>query len=176
MPPGLGDREIVVVRGGSERIADLQSLWESLHQHHAAVAPHLAELGPVRSPADSWALRRELYTEWLCETDAFVLLAEHGARAVGYALIHMRGAEETWATGSRIAELETLTVLPEYRGHGLGRALVNRAYQELRRIGVPHLSVAVIASNRDAVRFYDRLGLHRFLITYLGNVPAAEAR
>jgi ribosomal protein S18 acetylase RimI-like enzyme len=55
-----------------------------------------------------------------------VLVAQDGRRAVGYALVHMRGAEETWATGERIAELETLTVLPGSRG--LGRALVNEAY------------------------------------------------
>jgi ribosomal protein S18 acetylase RimI-like enzyme len=172
----LSDEGIVVVRGGSERIADLQPLWESLHEHHAAVAPHLTDLGPVRSPGDSWEVRRELYAEWLAEPDAFVLVAQDGRRAVGYALVHMRGAEETWATGERIAELETLTVLPRYRSRGLGRTLVNEAYRQLRGIGVQHLSIAVIASNRDALRFYDRLGLHRFLVTYIGNVAGADAR
>jgi ribosomal protein S18 acetylase RimI-like enzyme len=174
--PDSDERGIVVVRGGSERIADLQPLWESLHEHHAAVAPHLRALGPVRSPADSWAVRRGLYAEWLSEPDSFVLVAEHGPRAVAYALVHMRGAEETWVTGERIAELETLTVLPGYRSQGLGRALVTEAYGELRRIGVPHLSVAVISSNRDALRFYDRLGLHRFLTTYIGNIPSPAVR
>jgi hypothetical protein len=32
--------------------------------------------------------------------------------------VHMRGPEETWATKERIAELETLTVLPGHRGRG----------------------------------------------------------
>ena len=36
---------IRIVRGKSERIDDLQPLWESLSKHHAAVAPHLQELG-----------------------------------------------------------------------------------------------------------------------------------
>jgi hypothetical protein len=87
----LSDEGIIVVRAGSERIGDLQPLWESLHEHHAAVAPHLTDLGPVRSPRDSWEVRRELYEEWLAEPDAFVLIAQDDQRAVGYAVIHMRG-------------------------------------------------------------------------------------
>ena len=40
----LSDEGIIVVRAGSERIADLQPLWESLHEHYAAVARHLTDL------------------------------------------------------------------------------------------------------------------------------------
>lgn len=83
----------------------------------------------------------------------------------------MRGPEETWATGKRIAELETLTVLRAHRGKGVGGALVKAVYQELNRIGVGHLGVGVIAANRDAIRFYERLGLLPFLVTYIGPVP-----
>ena len=90
-------------------------------------------------------------------------------------MVHMRGAEETWATGERIAELKTHTVLPGYRSQGLGR-LINEAYHQLRRIGIRHLSIAAIASNHDALRFYDRLGLHQSLVTYISNVPGADTR
>jgi ribosomal protein S18 acetylase RimI-like enzyme len=160
-----------ITRAGLERIDDLRPLWESLSDHHAEVAPHLAALGSLRTPADSWAVRRALYEEWLAEPDAFALIAEAESGPVGYALVHMRGPEETWATGERIAELETLTVLPAHRGRGLGRALVEQVYRELERIGVGQLGVSVITSNTDAVRFYERLGLLPFLVTYIGPVP-----
>jgi ribosomal protein S18 acetylase RimI-like enzyme len=166
------DDGLVIVRAGPERIPDLQPLWESLHEHHAAVAPHLEVVGPVRAAAQSWRVRRALYEEWLSEPDAFVLVAEASARPVAYALVHMRGPEETWVTGDRVAELETLTVLPEYRGHGLGRALIDAVYAELRRLEVAHMAVGVIATNDDAIRFYERLDLHPFVVVYLGNVPA----
>ncbi len=58
-----------------------------------------------------------------------------------------------------------------HRGRGVGGALVKAVYQELNRIGVGHLGVGVIASNADAVRFYERLGLLPFLVTYIGPVP-----
>jgi ribosomal protein S18 acetylase RimI-like enzyme len=161
-----------IVRAGAERIPDLQPLWESLSRHHAEVAPELAVLGEVRAEADSWAVRRELYEEWLQDPDAFVLIAESDGEPVGYAMVQLRGPEETWATGDRVAQLETLTVLPEHRGQGIGTALVERMHEGLRRLGASHFVVSVIASNADAVRFYERLGLTTFLITYAGPVQA----
>jgi ribosomal protein S18 acetylase RimI-like enzyme len=90
---------------------------------------------------------------------------------VGYALAHMRGPEETWETGDRIGQLETLAVLPAYRGQGVGTALMRAFHDELRSAGVAHLEVAVISTNADAVRFYERQGLVPFANTYLGRVP-----
>jgi ribosomal protein S18 acetylase RimI-like enzyme len=162
---------VSISRAGAERIGDLQPLWEALHAHHAEVAPELRVLGEVRSAGESWGVRRALYEEWLAEPDAFVLIAEAGGRPVGYALVHMRGPEETWATGDRVAELETLVVLPDHRDDGVGRLLMERVFDELRAIGVAHMGVSVIASNRDALRFYERFGLVPFLESFIGPVP-----
>jgi ribosomal protein S18 acetylase RimI-like enzyme len=161
-----------IVRAGSERIADLQPLWESLSRHHAEVAPELVDvLGEVREPRDSWEVRRALYEEWLGGPDAFALIAEEDSGPVGYAVVQVRGPEETWATGDRVAELQSLAVLPGHRGQRIGTALVERMHEELRRMDVSRFFVAVIASNADSVRFYERLGLTRFMITYAGRVP-----
>jgi GNAT superfamily N-acetyltransferase len=159
-----------IVRAGIERIDELQPLWESLHEHHATVAPHLEELGPVRAADQSWAVRRELYEEWLAEPDAFVLLAEVNREPIGYALVHLRGPEETWETGERIGVLETLTVLPDERGRGVGSALFERIYAELRQLGVTELQVAVISKNAAALRFYERHGLLPFTVSFMGRV------
>jgi GNAT superfamily N-acetyltransferase len=159
---------------GPERIPELQPLWESLSRHHAEVAPDLAPIfGDVRLEAESWAVRRALYEEWLAEDGAFALIALEDGAPIGYAVVHMRGPEETWATGDRVAELETLAVLPEHRGKGVGRALVQRMHELLRELGVGHFTVSVIASNADAVRFYERLGLTPFLRTYAGRVSGS---
>ena len=68
----------------------------------------------------------------------------------------MRGPEETWATGDRVARLETLTVLPGHRGH---------------RGQAASAACSSTASNAEAVRFYERLVLTRFLVMYAGAVP-----
>ncbi len=163
--------DLAIVRAGAERLDDLQPLWNGLSRHHAEVAPELTRIGPLRPSTDSWRIRRELYEAWLAEPGSFALLAEHDGRPVGYAVVHLRGPEETWAT-EQIGVLESLAVLAGERGHGIGSALVARVFAELRQAGIEHFEVAVMASNRDAVRFYERLGLTRFLVTYLGRVPA----
>ena len=159
-----------IVRAGIERIDELQPLWESLHEHHATIAPHMEQLGPVRNPSDSWAVRRELYEDWLSEPDSFVLLAEVDGQPIGYAVVHLRGPEETWQTGDRIGVLETLAVLPDERGRGVGSALFERIYAELRELGVTELEVAVISKNAAALRFYERHGLLPFTVSFMGRV------
>ncbi len=164
----------MIRRVGQEEIPLLRPLWESLHEQHVEVAPHLQQLGSIRTAADSWKIRAELYEEWLAESDAFVMLAEQNGIPVGYALVHMRGEEESWRTGERIAELETLAVLPGHRGRGTGTLLILAVYEELRRVGVGQLGVSVIATNKNAIRFYERLGLLPFCVSYIGNIPPAD--
>lgn len=165
------DDRVDIRVAGRESIDRLRELWISLSRHHAALAPELAGVfGDVRAEEDSWAVRRALYEEWLAEPGAFALVAETGGRPVGYAVVATRSAEETWATTDRVAELQTLAVLPEQRGRGIGTRLVERMHEELAARGVGQFTVSVIASNADAMRFYERLGLTRFLVTYAGRV------
>jgi ribosomal protein S18 acetylase RimI-like enzyme len=161
---------VVIRRAGADAIAMLQPLWTSLHDHHLSIAPHLQELGPPRPAEQSWAVRAALYEQWLAEPDAFVILAETDRTPVGYALVHLRGEEESWQTGPRIAELESLAVLPGHRAHGIGGQLIEAVYAELTRLGVDQLGVSVISTNTAAIRFYERLGLLPFCVSYIGSI------
>ncbi len=51
---------------------------------------------------------------------------------VGYAFVTVGPGYASWATGDRLAELETLSVLPEHRGSGLGAALLDTVYFDRR--------------------------------------------
>jgi ribosomal protein S18 acetylase RimI-like enzyme len=152
----LPSDELHIVRASSERIADLEPLWKALQHHHAMVAPHF---GPVRSPEESWERRRLRYQRLLNQPGPFVLIAEQAARVVGYALVAMQEGSDTWQTPDQVAELETLSVLPDVRGAGIGSALVHAVFEELGQAGISDITVEVIASNQDALRFYQRHGL-----------------
>jgi amino-acid N-acetyltransferase len=52
----------------------------------------------------------------------------------------------------KIAELRSLAVMPEFRGHGLGASLTDAAVEEAKRRGIPQ--VLVVTSNRA---FFERL-------------------
>jgi ribosomal protein S18 acetylase RimI-like enzyme len=160
----------VITPAGVERLDELQPLWEALHRHHLAVAQPLLALGSPRSPKDSWRVRRAHYLELFGESSTFALIAEADSVAVGYALVHVRGPEESWQTGP-VAELETLAVLPEYRGRGIGSDLLAAVFRRLRRMEVHEWAVGVIADNRDALRFYERLEVLPFMTSFIGRVP-----
>lgn len=155
---------VVVERGGLESIERVAPMWETLRRHHVAVVPHL----PAQPPLRSWELRRELYESVLAEPDAFVLVACEDGADLGYAVVALHGGpDDTWVTGDRIAEVETLAVVPEARGRGIGTALLDRVDEELATLGVHDLRIAVVPANVAAMRFYERRGLVPFL-TVLG--------
>src|SRR5262245_46410951 len=49
-------------------------------------------------------------------------------------------------------------LLPEYRGHGLGRKLAERTIAAARGKGIERIELEVFASNTRAIRLYERLG------------------
>lgn len=128
----------------------------------------------MRSQEEAWEGRRGLYHAWLSEKDAILLMAEYQGKAVGYALSHMREADESWDTRGRFGILESIAVLPEMRGQGVGRKLMSALYAELRRLGVTVLEIGVVATNEEAKRFYERAGFAPWLIYYLGTIPESH--
>jgi ribosomal protein S18 acetylase RimI-like enzyme len=138
----------------------VEPLWIAVHHRHAETMP---ELAPYVSDDESWAVRRELYEELLAKPDTLLLLVFDGAAAIGYGLAHVMDLEDswipdTWQTGQRIGEIESLSVLPEYRGSGLGSVLLDRLETHLRARGARDLVLGVVPGNDDAIRLYQRRG------------------
>jgi GNAT superfamily N-acetyltransferase len=145
--------ELSIRRLHPSEVELVEPLWSALREHHASVAP---ELGATREREASWVRRRAQYEGWLAEPDSFVLLAERAGTPVGYAAVHVHDGSPTWPTGERAGELETLSVLPDERGRGTGTALLEAVREQLRAAGAEELAVYVVATNADAIRFYER--------------------
>lgn len=86
---------------------------------------------------------------------AEALIAMAGGKAVGYALFFQNFSTFLGRPG---VYLEDLFVLPDYRGRGIGRRLLERVAQIAvsRRCG--RLEWAVLDWNKKAIGFYERLG------------------
>jgi ribosomal protein S18 acetylase RimI-like enzyme len=154
-----------IVRGGAERIPDLEPLWHALSAHHAEVAP---QLGPTRPLADTWARRSAFYERIFAERPgAFVLVAERDGRPVGYALVSPASPSQTWQI-DRAANVETLAVAPQERGAGVGSALLDRVRAEVRADGYTHWGLSTVATNEGAIRFYRRQGFEVAFLEMLG--------
>jgi ribosomal protein S18 acetylase RimI-like enzyme len=133
----------------------IEPLWNALREHHSSVTP---DLGPPRSREESWERRRRQYEQWLSEPEAFLLVAERAGERVGYSMVHVREGSPTWPISERAGEIETLLVLPRERGQGTGTALLEAVRTELDGRGVTEVSLHVMATNNDAIRFYERHG------------------
>ena len=150
---------VSITHGTAADIPRLEPLWVAVHHRHARSMP---ELAPYVSDAITWQERRALYEELFRKPDTFLLLASAGKRLIGYALVHVTPARETWVvdtwvTGDRIAEIESLSVLPEHRGAGIGTALLSACHRQLDSLGIQDAIVGVLPGNTGAIRLFERL-------------------
>ncbi|MEA2291049.1 MAG: hypothetical protein QOF17_69 [Solirubrobacteraceae bacterium] len=150
-----------IERGGPQDLEALEPLWVAVHHHHAESMP---ELAPYVDDEATWTARRALYAELLAKPDTILLLARAGGgELVGYGLAHVMAPEDTWVadtwvTGRRVGEIESLAVVPAHRGGGLGTRLLERLETELAQDGVSDLVLGVLPGNAAAIRLYERRG------------------
>ena len=143
--------------GSVELVERLESLWLSLFDHHRAVMQVPLEVVPR---GETWPRRRALYRTHLTEDDGFIYLASRDGEPVGYTLVYFRpGYDDTWVSGPRIAEIESLAVAPSERGRGLGSLLLDAVDARLARMGVRDVRLSVMVGNDSAMAFYARRGL-----------------
>src|SRR3954454_23546927 len=139
-----------------DAVDELEPLWSCMRERHGEIGP--AWIGPTRERAESWARRRADYARWLGE-DALALVARDGGRAVGYAFVTLGESDSsTWLLEGRPAELESLAVLPEARGAGVGAALLAAVRERLRPLGVRRIDLTVVEGNGGARRFSELEG------------------
>ena len=86
---------------------------------------------------------------------AFVLIAEVGGAAVGFALFYHNYSTFLGRPG---IFLEDLFVRPEARGRGAGRALLSRLAAIALERGCGRFEWAVLDWNESAIGFYRKLG------------------
>jgi GNAT superfamily N-acetyltransferase len=152
----------------------VEPLWNALHAHHEKISPMLGERTPKREAGDAWPTRRAKYERWLTDPDTFFVLAETAGEPVGYAFVTVGLGYASWQTSERLAELETLSVLPERRGNGIGAALIDAVWKRLAELGVADMQITTTRTNVDSHRFYEREGFQQRFVVYHGKAPAEK--
>jgi ribosomal protein S18 acetylase RimI-like enzyme len=155
--------DVAIEQAGTDRIPDLEPLWAALQEHHA----ELEDVPQLRSLEESWRRRSAQYERWLGAGSGQLYVALREGRAVGYAMVRIGHGPPTWAVDDHVAEVETLAVLAGERSSGVGAALLDAALDMIERSGIRAVGVAVVHSNADAIRFYERAGFRPFYVQLL---------
>jgi GNAT superfamily N-acetyltransferase len=109
-----------------------------------------------REPDAVTATEADLLRDGFGENPYFYcILAEHGEKPAGFAFYFFNYS--TW-TGRPGLYLEDLFVNPEFRGLGIGKALLARVAAIAVEKGCPRLQWEVLDWNTPAVDFYASLG------------------
>jgi len=86
---------------------------------------------------------------YLARNPGLCFVARDGAKLVGTVLC---------GTDGRRGYLNHLAVVPGHRREGLGTALVRRCLAALKEIGIPKCNLFVLADNKAAIAFWEKLG------------------
>jgi RimJ/RimL family protein N-acetyltransferase len=172
-PPQPGRGLSLRYANAVEDLDALEPAWNALQAHHAEITPELGPGTTPRTPAEAWRIRRSKYEHWLDDPDTFFVIAEADGEPVGYACVTIGMPYAGWTTGDRLAELETLSVLADRRGKGIGAALLGAAWKRLAELGVEDMAITTTITNVDAQRFYERNGFSRRFAVYYGKSPGS---
>ena len=134
-----------LAQGARLRIAELADV-QAMHRMETALFP-----------ADAWHI------------DMFLEELTHPTRT--YYMLELpvenpEGDEGSWRTigycGTMVvadtADVQTIGVLPEYEGHGFGRAMLEQMHERAREQGAERILLEVRADNPRAQRLYERNG------------------
>lgn len=139
---------------------DVAVIEADLHdQQHQAAIVHLVDAyarDPMGNGAGLPAEVRDRLIRGLRQHPAsMVFLAYDGAEPVGIAVCFV--GFSTFAARSLI-NIHDLAVIPEYRGQGVGRTLLERVEARGRELGCCKLTLEVREDNDRAQRLYQKFG------------------
>jgi len=138
------------VSGGHQAAVELPD-GTALRDMTAADIPAVHELERRLFPVDAWPLQMFLDELAQAQTRRY-LVAEHAGRIVGYAGLMCI---------EPIADVQTIAVVPEQEGRGIGSALLSELIRESRLRHAQDVLLEVRADNPRAQQLYLRFGFEQ---------------
>lgn len=145
-------RQEFTIRAGTRKDAEESArLWMQSAREHASY-DHIYNT----SPRAERVMRRHL-AELSSTSNAFFFVAAHKERIVGFLSGELREGSPAFDPRSW-ASIDDVFVLPEYRSHGAGTALIEHCKRWAKDRSANGISLQVAAGNTRARSLYTRLG------------------
>ncbi|MDI6812851.1 MAG: GNAT family N-acetyltransferase [Desulfitobacteriaceae bacterium] len=144
------------------RFGDVQD-WPFLYALGKTVI--MDSVSPWRQQSESKTMKYRTsvlngFWTWIQQNNAIIFVAESEEKEnpvkAGYLVLYPESREEL--TGMIQGWVMDVAVLPEFRGQGMGRALLVAAEDYCRDTGIEYLGLAVSSHNVKALALYEQLG------------------
>ncbi|MCX6767983.1 MAG: GNAT family N-acetyltransferase [Candidatus Micrarchaeota archaeon] len=100
--------------------------------------------------------------------DLKYLVARAGGQTIGYVDFSIAAGGE-----AKTGKIWGLAVVEEWRGKGVGRALLSRAVGEIRKAGAERIEMLTTTDNAAALRLYEKFGF-KYAGHYEKTLPGKE--
>ena len=175
LPPEAQPDKTVLEKAGFVRLAQLTYMNWELSRFEPSAGPNELEMLEVQRSGEA-ALAEVIMASYRQSLDCPAL---EGVRQIGDVIAGHKASgvyrPESWWVAtwsgapagclllndnpiSGAADVIYLGVAPEFRGRGLGRAMLQHAAKDIRRRGYGNMTLAVDAANRYAVTIYQAVG------------------
>ncbi len=124
--------------------------------------PMLTVTGEIEEVARKYA------SEALKDPNALVLVCEEGGRVVGFLKADV--VDRLFYEPRREGVIREFYLLPEFRRRGVGRTMIEKAFEELRSMGAGIITAEFPSQHKIAVSFYESLGFRPIISKYAKEV------
>jgi ribosomal protein S18 acetylase RimI-like enzyme len=109
--------------------------------------------GPINGHDWKWRKARHIDTDVAREVDGILVAESDQGQVVGY-ITSWQDAE------AGIGYIPNLAFVPEWRGRGLGRLLIQMILDRFRDSGLSHAKIETLANNEVGHHLYTSIGFH----------------
>jgi len=113
----------------------------------------IPEVMRIERESFSEAYPRGLFLMFLENNPDTFLVAEYMGKVIGYVMGYLRPDLE--------GHIMSIAVNREYRGNGIGSALLTEVIERLIKRGARYIGLEVRVSNEKAIKLYERFGFRR---------------
>jgi Acetyltransferases len=152
-----------VIRRASDR--DLEAIVNLLVRNkrlNEEFDPMLTVTGEIEDVARKYA------SEALKDPNSLVLVCEEGGRVVGFLKADV--VDRLFYEPRREGVIREFYLLPEFRRRGVGRTMIEKAFEELRSMGAGIITAEFPSQHKIAVSFYENLGFRPIISKYAKEV------